>query len=144
MIYFAQKRHFINRLILLLLPIVIITIAGCGSGGSSSSAPSASTADSGDYSSSSTPNASTAERVVIRWTAPTLNADGSPLTDLAGYNIYYGPATSNYTGGSINVGLTTSYDTKALPAGYYCFVLTSYDISGNESAYSSELCKDLT
>src|SRR5438093_12049235 len=27
------------------------------------------------------------------WVAPTTNTDGSPLTDLASYRVYYGPAT---------------------------------------------------
>ena len=121
--YFSQKRHFMIRLIFLLIPILLI-IAGCGSGGSSSSSISATT-------------------VVISWTAPTLNIDGSPLTDLAGYKIYYGPATNDYSEGSINVGLTTSYDTQALSAGYYCFVVVAYDTSGNESTYSDELCVTL-
>ncbi|MFQ5610302.1 MAG: putative Ig domain-containing protein, partial [Woeseiaceae bacterium] len=30
--------------------------------------------------------------VTVSWTAPTLNADGTPLVDLAGYRIYYGPS----------------------------------------------------
>ncbi len=116
-----------NRLIFLLIPIFLITIAGCGSSGSSIS------------------NSSPTEgEVTIAWVAPTSNVDGSPLTDLAGYKIYYGPATGDYTGGSTDVGLTTSYDTNTLTAGYYCFVVVSYDFSGNESAYSGELCKNLT
>ena len=120
-----------NRLTLLLIPIFLITIAGCGGGGGGGSI------------SSSTANSSTASGVVIAWTAPTLNADGSPLTDLAGYIIYYGPASNDYTGGSINVGLTTSYDINILPADYYCFVVVSYDTSGNESTYSNEVCTTL-
>src|SRR5262245_40558670 len=28
------------------------------------------------------------------WTAPTQNTDGSPLTDLVSYRVYYGPATA--------------------------------------------------
>src|SRR4029453_5263016 len=28
------------------------------------------------------------------WTPPTTNTDGSPLTDLAFYRLYYGPSTS--------------------------------------------------
>ena len=119
--YFSQKRHFMIRLIFLLIPILLI-IAGCG--GSRSSSSSAATG-------------------VITWTAPTLNADNSPLLDLAGYNIYYGPATNDYSRGSIDVGLTTSYDTQALPSGWTCFVVTAYDTSGNESTYSNEVCKNI-
>jgi len=33
------------------------------------------------------------------WTAPTTNADGSPLTDLASYRVYYGTTNSPCPGG---------------------------------------------
>ena len=34
------------------------------------------------------------------WTAPTTNTDGSPLTDLASYLVYYGTPTSPCPGSS--------------------------------------------
>ena len=34
--------------------------------------------------------------ISLSWTAPTQNEDGSPLTDLAGYKIYYGQASGQY------------------------------------------------
>ena len=37
------------------------------------------------------------------WDAPTTNADGTPLTDLAGYKVYYGPSSGNYSQ-AIDVG----------------------------------------
>ena len=33
----------------------------------------------------------------LAWDPPTTNADGSPLTDLAGYKIYYVTTSGNYT-----------------------------------------------
>src|SRR4030042_1896878 len=39
----------------------------------------------------------------LSWDAPTTNADGTPLTDLAGYKVYYGTASGTY-GTPINVG----------------------------------------
>ena len=111
-----------NKLIFLLIPIFIITIIGCGGSSNSSSSTSSAT---------------------LTWDAPTTNADGTALTDLAGYKIYYGPATNDYSGGSIDVGLTTSYDAQALPSGWTCFVVTAYDTSGNESTYSNEVCKNI-
>jgi hypothetical protein len=127
-IYFSKTRHLINKLILLLIPIFLITLAGCGGGGGGG----------GDGGSSSPIGGLT-----INWTPPTLNVDGTPLTDLAGYKIYYGPTSGDYTEGMADVGLTSSYDTSSLPSGYYCFVVVSYDTSGNESDYSAELCQNL-
>ena len=34
-----------------------------------------------------------AESVSLRWDAPTTSTDDTPLTDLAGFNIYQGTAT---------------------------------------------------
>src|SRR5438309_1476774 len=34
------------------------------------------------------------------WTAPTTNTDGSPLTDLAAYRVYYGTSASPCPGGT--------------------------------------------
>jgi hypothetical protein len=48
-----------------------------------------------------------AAAVQLSWTAPTKDANGAPLTDLAGYNVYYG-LTSLLYGVSIDVGLTTN------------------------------------
>jgi hypothetical protein len=35
------------------------------------------------------------------WTAPTMNADGSPLTDLAAYRVYYGTSGTPCPGGTL-------------------------------------------
>ncbi len=32
----------------------------------------------------------------LSWTPPTQNTDGSPLTDLAGYRVYWGTSSGNY------------------------------------------------
>ena len=40
--------------------------------------------------------------------APSINEDGTPLTDLAGYKIYYGTASGNYTN-NVDAGNVTSY-----------------------------------
>ncbi len=80
--------------------------------------------------------------VNLTWTAPTTNTDGSTLSDLAGYKVYYGTSSGNYTT-SIDVGKTTSYQ-LTLAGGYtYYFAVTAYDTSGNESTYSNEVYKTL-
>lgn len=65
------------------------------------------------------------------------NANTEP--DLAGYKIYYGEASGNYTN-SINVGKNTQYAINQLKDGVtYYFVIAAYDTAGNESAYSLEV-----
>ena len=75
--------------------------------------------------------------VTLSWTPPTLNTDGSALTDLAAYEIYYGVTQGNYTE-QIHVdnpGLTT-YVVDNLSPGTYYFVATSLNSSGVESTFS--------
>jgi hypothetical protein len=80
--------------------------------------------------------------VTVSWTAPTLNEDGSPLTDLAGFNIYYGTSSGAYTN-SVNVDnpAATSLVIEDLSAGDYFFAATAYNEGGIESKYSGEAVK---
>jgi len=65
------------------------------------------------------------------------NANAEP--DLAGYKIYYGESSGNYTN-SINVGKNTEHAITQLKDGVtYYFVITAYDTAGNESGYSPEV-----
>jgi len=81
--------------------------------------------------------------VVLSWSPPTTNTDGTPLTDLAGFKIYYGTSPGNYTS-SINVGNVTSYTVTDLPMGVTLyFALTAYDSFGYESVHSGEVVKTL-
>jgi chitodextrinase len=60
-------------------------------------------------------------------------------SDLAGYKVYYGNSSGSYDG-NIDAGNQTSYTLSSLVEGAtYYIALTAYDISGNESSYSSEL-----
>jgi outer membrane lipoprotein-sorting protein len=79
----------------------------------------------------------------LSWDAPTTNADGTPLTDLAGYRIYYGTSSGNYSQ-NINVGNVTTYTVDNLTEGAtYYFTATAYDAAGNESEYSNEDSKTI-
>lgn len=90
------------------------------------------------------PVALLAAEATLSWTPPTQNEDGSPLTDLAGYKIYYGTATGVYTQGPIDIAnpATVTYVVSGLANDTtYHFVATAYNTSGVESAYSNEAIK---
>jgi len=89
-------------------------------------------------------NAASLASVTISWTAPTENADGSALTDLAGYKIYWGTTSGSYTN-SVTVSSPgiTSYVVENLSPGTYEFVATSFNSAGVESAYSNPATKVL-
>jgi hypothetical protein len=74
----------------------------------------------------------------LSWTAPTSNADGSALTDLAGYHIYYGTsATALSQVADIANSAATSYVVGNLAAGTYYFAVQAYNSSGTDSAMSA-------
>ncbi len=76
--------------------------------------------------------------VTLSWTPPTENADGTALTDLAGYRIYYGTTEGDYPNmiDIANAGVAT-YVVENLSPDSYFFVSTAYDVFGNESAQSN-------
>jgi len=77
--------------------------------------------------------------VTLSWSAPTQNADGSALTDLAGYKIHYGRTSESYDEyvQIDNPSITTYVVEQLSPATYY-FAATSFNYSGVESEYSGE------
>ena len=76
--------------------------------------------------------------VSLAWDAPTQNLNGTPITNLSGFNVYYGTASRTYTH-MINVRNVTSYTVNSLPSATYYFAITTYDSSGIESDYSDEI-----
>jgi hypothetical protein len=74
----------------------------------------------------------------LSWTAPADNSNGSPITGLAGYNIYYGTDPSNLTK-SIEVAgaSTTTYTVTGLSAGTYYFAVSAYNAEGVDSSLSN-------
>lgn len=79
--------------------------------------------------------------VTLEWDAPTEDAVGQPLTDLAGYRLYYSDSDDPQAGNSTMVELadTTRVTVSDLPAGVYVFAVTALDADGNESALSDPL-----
>lgn len=57
---------------------------------------------------------------------------------VAGYKIYYGPSSHNYTSVAIEGNVTNATLTGLAPGATYFFAATSFDADGNESDYSNE------
>ncbi len=63
----------------------------------------------------------------------------NPVSDVAGYRVYYGTASRSYQI-HVDAGTFTSIEIDRLSSGTtYYFAVTAYDYSGNESAYSQEI-----
>jgi hypothetical protein len=76
--------------------------------------------------------------LMLSWTAPTTNEDGSTLDDLVGYKLYYGNQPGQYSQ-VVTVGDYTSAEIDNLGSGTYYLSVTAYDIYGNESSFSNEI-----
>lgn len=96
--------------------------------------------------SSGSENAVAITTVAIRqarfsWNVPTTKADGSTLSNLAGYRLYWGTTSGKYTQTvQINNPQARSHVLALNPDTYY-FAFVSVDSSGAESTFSNELSK---
>jgi len=76
----------------------------------------------------------------LDWMPPTQNSDGSVLTNLAGYTVYYGTSPNDLSQ-SIKVsnpGLS-AYSVTGLNSGTWYFAVTSYSADGVESSRTSTI-----
>jgi hypothetical protein len=71
---------------------------------------------------------------VLTWSAPTMNTDGTSLTDLRNYKIYYGtnPSALNLVIDNIPAG-TLTYPVPALSSGTWYFAMTAINAADVES-----------
>jgi len=76
--------------------------------------------------------------VSLKWDPPTTNEDGTPLTDLAGYKVYYGPNSREYTY-AMDVGMAETVSFIVQETDWIYWAVTAYDYYGNESEYSNEV-----
>jgi hypothetical protein len=78
-------------------------------------------------------------QVELTWDPP----GGTLPTELAGYRVYYGTSSRNYSN-TIDVGSGTDYVVANLDTGStYYFAVTALGTDGSESAYSNEASKIL-
>jgi hypothetical protein len=91
-----------------------------------------------------TVTAATTGSVTLSWTPPTTNSDGSPLTDFAGYRIYWGTSPTNFPNSVTvdNAGLSSYVVEQLTPATWY-FVVTAFHAHGTESNFSNVASKTI-
>jgi hypothetical protein len=107
------------------------------SAGNTTSLPPATVTITGPANAARVPSSAAKGKARLSWKRPTHNADGTPLTNLAGYRISYGTAPDALTR-TVEVAdpNATSYTISDLPPGPYYFTLRSYRSDGNESMSS--------
>src|SRR5512134_285082 len=68
----------------------------------------------------------------VTWFAPTINEDGSPLDDLAGFRVYYAtsPASLPETSIEIRNPSAITWTVADLEPGTWFFAVTAFDESG--------------
>jgi hypothetical protein len=78
----------------------------------------------------------------LSWNPPTQNSDGTSLTNLAGFKVYWGSTQGSYPNSVTlnNPGLSTYMVEQLTPATWY-FVTTSFNGQGVESSYSNVASK---
>ncbi len=83
----------------------------------------------------------TLRNAALTWTAPTKNVDGSALTNLSGYKVYWGTASRSYSQNANITGAGTTTYTTGLSPGTWYFAISALDATGAESAKSNEVSK---
>ncbi|UFS68940.1 fibronectin type III domain-containing protein [Geomonas sp. RF6] len=87
------------------------------------------------------PATAEAAEAALSWEAPSVNMDGSPISDLAGYRVYIGTSSGKYDE-SFDAGSRQNYLAYNLvPGTTYYFAVTAYNTSGEESPFSEEVVK---
>jgi len=125
--------------------IATVTLAGCGGDGASSDSTASIQSTAAQTPTSPLPTPSTSN-VTLSWVGPTENTNGSALTDLSGYKIYYGtnPKQLNELVSVSNPGLQTYViDGLAVGATYY-FTITAMATDGTESVESAVVSTNIT
>jgi hypothetical protein len=84
------------------------------------------------------PTPATTGSATLSWTAPTENTDGTPISGLAGYHIYYGTSANALTTTiTISDPTETSFVVSGLAPGTYYFTVVAYNSAGVDSAQSN-------
>lgn len=78
--------------------------------------------------------------VTLDWTMPTLNTDGTALTDPAGFRVLYGTSPSTLTQ-SVSLGIVDTHTVEGLSPGPWHFAVRTRNSAGDESPPSNSVSK---
>lgn len=119
-----------------------LALSACGGQGGPGASTSQAAADAGASAATgaASPPSTSSGAITLNWMPPTENTDGTPLTNLAGYDIHYGTQSGDYTQSIAvnNPGLAT-YVVDNLTPGTYYFSVSAVNSVGTESPVSSEV-----
>jgi hypothetical protein len=73
----------------------------------------------------------------LSWAAPTTNTNGTPVTPLSGYTIFYGTSQGALTQSVAVSASATSYTVTGLAAGTWYFAVAADAQDGTQSAMSN-------
>ena len=80
----------------------------------------------------------------LSWTPPTENSDGTALTDLAGYQVYYGQSQNNLDKTvTLNNASLSTYVVENLGSGTWFFAVVAVNSHGTTSVFSSVASKTI-
>jgi hypothetical protein len=84
----------------------------------------------------------TVNSATLSWTPPSVNTDGSSISDLAGYTIVYG-TSQDALNQSVRIDNATAstWTSDNFPSGTYYFAVKAFTAGGVESALSSVVSK---
>jgi hypothetical protein len=74
---------------------------------------------------------------ILTWQPPAANEDGSTLTDLAGYRVYWGTTPGTYSTSTQLNATSRTHTVTGLARGTWYFVVTALNSQGVESSYSN-------
>jgi len=153
----SAKNNNIGRGCLLLICMILLT--SCGGEVSSTSTPANTPYDNTPYDNTPSDNNPAPDNpppvnnnATLTWQSPTKNADGSPISDLAGHTIYMSSTSgvydmndivTNVTTNTTTGGTTETYTVSDLPPGTHYFQITAFNAAGFESAPSIEVQKTI-
>lgn len=117
---------------------LVLGATGCGSGSAQTGSGASTYNELSDLSYSG----STSNTAIVSWMPPTQRTDGTALTDLAGYRVYYGKSLNAMTRiiDVRNPGQTSQFIDE-LDKGTWFFAVTAYTSGGLESEMSEIAAK---
>lgn len=109
-----------------------LSVAACGNVGVSNGTATVSSSNGGEGVTGGNGTAT------LTWTPVTQNTDGTLLTDLAGYKVFYGlSASAMNTIAQLTDPTLTTYVVRNLPSGTWYFAVVAYTSGGTQGAMSN-------